>query len=176
MKLRTGVTRDGKLTAMHLQTLLDGGAYSSYGPVTTLYSGALQTITYDLPHYKFEGCRTFTNKPPCGAKRGHGTVQPRFGQEIQLDKIAQKLRIDPAELRLKMIVTPDSLTANWLRVGSIGLAECISHVVDRSDWKNRPGQVTGRARLGNRARLLMRAGLRSTSITMRTRRDRWSRL
>ena len=148
MKLRTGVTRDGKLTAMHLQTLLDGGAYSSYGPVTTLYSGALQTITYDLPHYKFEGCRTFTNKPPCGAKRGHGTVQPRFGQEIQLDKIAQKLRIDPAELRLKMIVTPDSLTANWLRVGSIGLAECIRTVVDRSDWKNRRGRLPAGRGLG----------------------------
>lgn len=148
MKLRTGVTRDGKLTGMHLQTSLDGGAYSSYGAVSTLYTGALQTVTYNLPRYKFEGCRTFTNKPPCGAKRGHGTVQSRFGQEVQLDKIAEKLRIDPAELRLDMIVTPNSLTANWLRIGSIGLAECIRSVVDRSGWKNRRGKLPAGRGLG----------------------------
>src|SRR6266850_2487681 len=137
MKFRTGVTKDGKLTGMHLQTLVDGGGYGSYGVASTFYTGALQTVTYELPRYKFEAARVFTNKPPCGPKRGHGTPQPRFGQEIQLDKIAEKLGMDPAELRLGMIVKPDSLTANWLKVGSIGLAECINAVVTRSDWKNR---------------------------------------
>ncbi len=76
---------------MHLQTLLDGGGYGSYGAASTFYTGALQTVTYELPRYRFEACRMFTNKPPCGPKRGHGTPQPRFGQEIQLDKIAEKL-------------------------------------------------------------------------------------
>jgi 4-hydroxybenzoyl-CoA reductase alpha subunit len=137
MKFRTGVTRDGKLTGMHLQTLVDGGGYGSYGVASTFYTGALQTVTYELPRYKFEAARVFTNKPPCGPKRGHGTPQPRFGQEIQLDKIAEKLGLDPAELRLGMIVKPNSLTANWLKVGSVGLAECIHTVVQRSDWKNR---------------------------------------
>lgn len=141
MKFRTGVTRDGRLTGMHLQTLLDGGAYSSYGAASTLYSGALQTVTYHLPRYKLEACRTFTNKPACGAKRGHGTVQSRFGQEVQLDKIAHELRIDPAELRLQMIVPPNSLVANWLRVGSIGLAQCIRTVVERSGWRERRGKL-----------------------------------
>jgi CO/xanthine dehydrogenase Mo-binding subunit len=70
------------------------------------YTGVLQTVTYELPRYKFEACRTFTNKPPCGPKRGHGTPQPRFGQEVQLDKIAEKLRLDPAELRLGMVAKP----------------------------------------------------------------------
>ena len=137
MKFRTGVTRDGKLTAMHLQTLVDGGGYGSYGVASTFYTGALQTVTYELPRYKFDAARVFTNKPPCGPKRGHGTPQPRFGQEIQLDKIAEKLGRDPAELRLGMIVKPDSLTANWLRVGSVGLAQCIEQVVARSDWSKR---------------------------------------
>ena len=86
---------------MHLQTLLDGGAYGSYGVASTFYTGALQTVTYDIPRYHFRGCRVFTNKPPCGPKRGHGTPQPRFGQEVQLDKIAERLGIDPAELRLR---------------------------------------------------------------------------
>jgi 4-hydroxybenzoyl-CoA reductase subunit alpha len=137
MKFRTGVTKDGRLAGMHLQTLADGGAYGSYGVASTFYTGALQTVTYELPRYRFEAARVFTNKPPCGPKRGHGTPQPRFGQEVQLDKIAEKLGMDPAELRLKNLVKADSLTANWLKVGSIGLEQCIRTVVERSDWKKR---------------------------------------
>jgi len=141
MKFRTGVTKDGKLTGMHLQTLVDGGGYGSYGTASTFYTGALQTVTYELPRYKFEAARVFTNKPPCGPKRGHGTPQPRFGQEVQLDKIAEKLAIDPAELRLRMLAKPNSLTANWLKIGSIGLEQCIRTVVERSDWGRRYRQM-----------------------------------
>jgi 4-hydroxybenzoyl-CoA reductase alpha subunit len=137
MKFRTGVNNDGSITGMHLQTLLDGGGYGSYGAASTFYTGALQTVTYEIPRYKFEACRMFTNKPACGPKRGHGTPQPRFGQEIQLDKIAAKLGIDPAELRLKIVAKPNTLTANWMRIGTIGLAECIRQVVARSDWANK---------------------------------------
>ena len=148
MRMRTGVTKEGRLTGMHLQTLLDGGGYGSYGPASTFYTGVLQTVTYELPRYKFDACRTFTNKPPCGPKRGHGTPQPRFGQEVQLDKIAEKLKMDPAELRLGMVAKPDSLTANWLKIGTIGLAECIRQVVARSDWKNRYGRMPAGRGLG----------------------------
>src|SRR5712672_1453999 len=122
---------------MHTQTLLDGGAYGGYGAASTFYTGVLQTITYEIPRYKFDACRVFTNKPPCGPKRGHGTPQPRFGQEVQLDKIAEKLKLDPAELRLGIVAKPDTLTANWLKIGTIGLAECIRKVVASSDWKNK---------------------------------------
>ena len=137
MKFRTGVTKDGRLTGIHLQTLLDGGAYGSHGAASTFYTGVLTPTTYELPRFKFEACRTFTNKPPCGPKRGHGTPQPRFGQEVQLDKIAEKLGLDPAEMRLRIAVKPNSLTANWLRIGSAGLAECIRQVVERSGWKEK---------------------------------------
>jgi 4-hydroxybenzoyl-CoA reductase alpha subunit len=137
MKMRTGVTREGKLTGMHVQTLLDGGGYGGYGAASTFYTAVLQPVTYELPRYKFDACRTFTNKPPCGPKRGHGTPQPRFGQEVQLDKIAERLGMDPAEFRLGIVARPDSLTANWLRIGSIGLAECIRRVVDASGWKEK---------------------------------------
>lgn len=137
MKLRTGVTKDGRITGLDLQTLLDGGAYGSYGVASTFYTGALQTVTYEIPAYRFRGCRTFTNKPPCGPKRGHGTPQGRFGQEVQLDKIAEKLGLDPAEMRLNIVAPPNSLTANFMKIGTIGLAECIRKVVARSDWKNK---------------------------------------
>jgi 4-hydroxybenzoyl-CoA reductase subunit alpha len=141
MRFRTGVKQDGTLTGVHLQTLLDGGAYGSYGVASTFYTGALQTVTYHIPRYQFDGCRVFTNKPPCGPKRGHGTPQSRFGQEVQLDKIAERLQIDPADLRLRIVEQPDTLTANYLRVSTIGLAECIRRVVRASDWKTRFGKL-----------------------------------
>ncbi len=137
MKFRTGVNNDGKLTGMHLQTLLDGGGYGSYGIASSFYTAVLQPVTYHLPRYRFETCRTFTNKPPCGPKRGHGTPQPRFGQEVQLDKIAEKLNMDPAELRLGIVEQPNTITANYLKIGTIGLAECIRRVVERSDWNTK---------------------------------------
>ena len=137
MRMRTGVKRDGSLVAMDLETLLDGGAYGSYGVASTFYTGALQTVTYHLPRYRFRGCRTFTNKPPCGPKRGHGTPQPRFAQEVQLDRIAVKLGRDPAELRLQQLVPAHSLTANWMRVETIGLRQCIEKVVDASRWREK---------------------------------------
>jgi 4-hydroxybenzoyl-CoA reductase subunit alpha len=134
MQFRTGVMRDGTITGMHVKTLLDGGAYGSYGVASTFYTGALQTVTYHIPTYHFQGCRVFTNKPPCGPKRGHGTPQSRFGQEIQLDKIAETLAMDPADLRARIIVKPDTLTANYLRVGTIGLADCIQRVTRSANW------------------------------------------
>lgn len=141
MQLKTGFTRDGRLTGQHLKTALDGGAYGSYGVASTYYTGALQTVTYDLPHYRFDGVRVFTNKAPCGPKRGHGTPQPRFGWEVQLDKAAHKLGIDPAELRLRNLAEPGSVTANWLRIGTMGLERCIEAVVEGSGWRERYGKL-----------------------------------
>lgn len=137
MWVKTGVKKDGAITAMHFRSFLDGGAYGSYGVASTFYTGALQTVTYEVPRYKFEGLRVFTNKPPCGPKRGHGTPQPRFALEAQIDKIAEHLQIDPVEMRRKHLVKPNTITANYLRVGSIGLAACIDKVVDASGWKKK---------------------------------------
>jgi len=141
MSFKTGVKSDGTITGVHLRTLLDGGAYGSYGVASTLYTGALQTVTYQIPTYRFDGARMFTNKPPCGPKRGHGTPQPRFGQEVQLDKIAVQLGLDPADLRMKQVVEPNSITANFMRIGTIGLKECIQKVVDGSKWRERRGKL-----------------------------------
>ena len=141
MHLKTGFRKDGSITSQHLRTALDGGAFGSYGVASTYYTGALQTTTYRIPNYWFEGARAFTNKPPCGPKRGHGTPQPRFAFEVHLDKAARHLGIDPAELRLRNLQPPDSVTANWLRIGSIELRECIEAVVRGSGWKKRYGQM-----------------------------------
>src|SRR2546428_118450 len=137
MWVRTGVTRDGRITAMHFRSALDGGAYGSYGVASTFYTGALQTVTYDIPAYRFEGCRVFTNKPPCGPKRGHGTPQPRFALELHLEKIAYDLGIEPVELKQRNFVKPMTRTVNWLRVTSCGLDECTDKVMNASGFRKR---------------------------------------
>ncbi len=141
MRLKTGFKRDGTLTAQHLRTYLDGGAYGSYGVASSFYTGALQPVAYKLPRYKFEAVRVFTNKPPCGPKRGHGTPQPRFGWEVHLDKAAHRLGIDPAELRLRNLEQAGAVTANWLTLPSIGLRRCIEAVVAGSGWRERYGKL-----------------------------------
>jgi 4-hydroxybenzoyl-CoA reductase subunit alpha len=141
MRLRTGVDAGGRLRAQSLETALDGGAYGSYGVASTYYTGALQTVTYRLPRYRFDSIRAFTNKPACGPKRGHGTPQPRFGWEVQLDKIAVALGRNPADLRLANLESPGAVTANWLRLGTIALGRCIEAVVAGSRYRERWGHL-----------------------------------
>jgi len=134
MHLRTGVKKDGEITAVHFQSYLDGGAYASYGIATTYYTGALMTVTYRIPVYKFDGVRVYTNKPPCGPKRGHGTTQPRYAFECQLDKIATELGLDPIEYRLRVLQPANSRTVNDLRVTTMGLGECLTAVRKATGW------------------------------------------
>ena len=171
MKFRTGVTKDGKLTGdapadaarrRRLRLARRRRARSTPACCTP--------VTYELPRFKFEACRVFTNKPPCGPKRGHGTPQPRFGQEVQLDKIAEKLGIDPAELRLNMVTKPDSLTANWLRIGSIGPRRMHPPGGRALGLEEQARQAARRARRRHRLRRLhvRRGRVRSTGTRCRT--------
>jgi 4-hydroxybenzoyl-CoA reductase subunit alpha len=157
MWIKTGFTKDGDMTGCHLKTWLDGGAYGSYGVASTFYTGVINPVTYKIPVYKFEGARVFTNKPPCGPKRGHGTPQPRFALECQLDKAAEQLGLDPADMRRRIVADPYTKTANHLTVTTIGLGECIDRVVEASGWRaKRPafskGVVVGDRTVGERRR------------------------
>ena len=137
MWIKTGFTKAGDITGCHLKTWLDGGAYGSYGVASTFYTGVINPVTYKMPVYKFEGARIFTNKPPCGPKRGHGTPQPRFALEVQIDKAAEQLGLDPADMRRRILVEPFTKTANHLTVTTIGLGECIDKVVEASGWRDK---------------------------------------
>ncbi len=141
MRVRSGFARDGRITAMEFRCLLDGGAYGSYGAASMLYTGALQTTTYAIPAYRFEGLRAYTTKPPCGPKRGHGTPQPRFALECHLDKVAEELGLDPIELRRRNLVEPFSWTVNHLRITSCALEECIDRVVEASGFEEKRGRL-----------------------------------
>ena len=141
MKSKMAVTKTGRIKALDFESHLDGGSYGSYGTASTFYTGALQCVTYPVENYHFRGARWFTNKAPCGPKRGHGTPQPRFALECQLDKIAVDLGINPAKLRKDNLTEAYSLTANWMRIGSMGLGKCIDKVVEGSGWKERRGKL-----------------------------------
>src|SRR3954454_18730842 len=139
--LKTGVKTDGRITAVKAKVIQDGGAYCSYGVVTILYSGALLGALYDIPNIQYDGYRVLTNKPACGAMRGHGTVNVRFAFESQLDELSNKLGMDPAEIRRRNLLKPPCITINGLRVQSYGLPECIDQVVKRSGWDERKGKL-----------------------------------
>jgi 4-hydroxybenzoyl-CoA reductase subunit alpha len=138
---RTGATRDGRVTAVDARILIDGGAYSSFGLVTTYYSGQLLTGPYDFPAYRYDSTRVFTNKPPCGPKRGHGSVQPRFAFEVQLDEIAHELGLDPIELRRRNWQGEHTRTVNGQRITSNGFLQCLEQVERASGWRERRGKL-----------------------------------
>ncbi|MDQ3388218.1 MAG: xanthine dehydrogenase family protein molybdopterin-binding subunit [Gemmatimonadota bacterium] len=148
MRYRVGASADGKLKAVDAKTLLDGGAYSSFGLVTTYYSGQLLAAPYEIPAYRFDSTRVFTNKPACGPKRGHGSVQPRFAFEVTLDRLAERLGMDPIELRRRNFMGSYRCTINEMRVTSNGFLECLDAVERASDWKRKhrnmgPGRGVG---------------------------------
>ncbi|MDA0668239.1 MAG: xanthine dehydrogenase family protein molybdopterin-binding subunit [Planctomycetota bacterium] len=141
MHYRTTAKKDGTITSVDAKLLIDGGSYSSFGLVTTYYSGQLLTGPYNFPNYRFDSTRVFTNKPPNGPKRGHGSVQPRFAFEVQLDEIANRLGIDPIEIRRRNFIGADTETVNGQRISSNGFMQCLDEVEDASDWKARHGKL-----------------------------------
>jgi 4-hydroxybenzoyl-CoA reductase subunit alpha len=131
----------GRITGHHFKAFLDGGAFGSFGTAASYYHGAVQPVTYRFPAYKVDVARFYTNKPPCGPKRGHGTPQPRFALECHLDKIAEDLGVDPVELRRDNLIAPYSTTVNHMRVTSCGLEECIDRVVEGSGFTRKRGNL-----------------------------------
>ena len=147
--LKTGVKNDGRITSVACKVIQDGGAYCSYGIVTILYSGALLGALYDIPNIRYDGFRVLTNKPACGAMRGHGTVNVRFAFESQLDEIAANIGVDPAVMRQVNLLKPPTVTVNGLRVLSYGLPECIDQVIDAIGMGGAQGQAASRTRFGH---------------------------
>ncbi len=137
LRYRTGVKRDGTLTGVDARIAIDGGAYSSFGLVTTYYSGQLLTAPYQMGAYRFDSTRVFTNKPCCGPKRGHGSVQPRFAFECQVDKLAEAIGMDPIELRRRNFIGEHTRTVNGMRVTSNGFPQCLDAVERASGWKEK---------------------------------------
>jgi 4-hydroxybenzoyl-CoA reductase alpha subunit len=139
MKMHYTMAADpsGKLKAVKSKIDIDGGAYASFGLITAYYAGQLLTGPVGFDSYAFDATRYYTNKPACGPKRGHGSVQPRFAFEVQLDRVADKLAIDPIELRRRNFAGEDIDLVNGQHMGSSGLLQCLDAVERASQWRER---------------------------------------
>ncbi len=136
-----GASADGKLLFLDHEALLDGGAYASFGIATVYYAGSLLGGPYKLPSMRYKGTRSVTNKPTCGAQRGHGGVIARALFERLLDEVAEKLGADPVDLRLQNMMEAGDVTCNDLNMSSLGMRECIEAVRDGSGWQEKRGRL-----------------------------------
>jgi CO/xanthine dehydrogenase Mo-binding subunit len=141
MDVTVALDAQGRIEAVDNKILIDGGAYASFGLVTAYYAGQLLTGPYRFGTYRFDSYRMYTNKPPCGPKRGHGSVQPRFAFEVALDEAAEKLRIDPIEVRRRNFIGEQVDTINGQRITSNGFLKCLELVEQASGWRERHGRL-----------------------------------
>ena len=141
VRLKLGMRRDGKLTACECEVAQRGGAYAGYGIVTILYAGALLQGIYDIPAIKYDGYRVYANLPPCGAMRGHGSVDTRHAFECLLDRMARELKLDPFAVRRANLLRAPARTLNDLTVNSYGLGQCLDKVEQASGWRERIGKL-----------------------------------
>ena len=140
-EMSLGVKKDGTMLGLKNKAVLDGGAYTSFGIATVYYSGSLLGGPYKLQGMKYDGYRVYTNRPACGAQRGHGGVAHRAAFEQLLDMTAEKLGMDPIEMRLKNIMKRGDTTVNELDMSSLGMEECIQAVRDASNWNEKKGKL-----------------------------------
>tara|TARA_B100000214_G_scaffold371836_1_gene348958 strand:+ start:449 stop:3268 length:2820 start_codon:yes stop_codon:yes gene_type:complete len=129
--------RKGRICGIETDALIDGGAFASFGHVTTYYNGVLHTAPYEIGAFHYTGARVWTNKPASGAMRGHGAVNSRCAVEVGLDDLAEKLSVDPITLRLANLLPPHSATITGFRVTSIGMRECLERVKEESGWDSK---------------------------------------
>ena len=141
IRLKIGLRNDGRIAGVECECTQRGGAHSGYGVVTILYAGSMLYAIYDLHNVKYIGKRVLTNTPPCGAFRGHGTVDVRFAFESLLDQMASEMGLDPIAVRRTNLLKAPTFTDNDLMVNSYGLPECIDWVEKASGWKERKGKL-----------------------------------
>jgi 4-hydroxybenzoyl-CoA reductase subunit alpha len=137
ISVKMGVDKEGMIQGIEIDALIDGGAYASFGVVSTYYNGVLSQGPYRIPNFKYRGRRVYTNTPPSGAMRGHGSVNTRYAIETVLDMICDEKGLDPCEVRLKNCLPEHTATINQFRITSNGIQECIERARDQSDWNNK---------------------------------------
>ncbi len=134
MSMEMGVSNAGKFEVLDADIIIDGGAYGSFGVVTSYYNGVLLQAPYKIDNFGFRTRRVYTNKPQCGAMRGHGAVNSRYAVETIIDRLAEEIKMDPCELRLKNFLDENTLTVGQYRITSNGSVESLKKVMAQSEW------------------------------------------
>ena len=135
--VRIAVDADGRILAYDIEALIDGGAWSSFGTVTTYYNGVLSMGPYRVPNFRYKGRRVYTTKPPSGAMRAHGGTNIRYTVEVALDQIAERLGVDPFDLRSRNALPPNSTTVNEFRITSTSFLKCLDAARRASGWDSK---------------------------------------
>ena len=148
IKLRTGVDKDGTLVARQADLLWDNGAYSSKAPDVAV-RGALTIFgPYRIPHIELLSRLVYTNKEISGAYRGYGTTQVTMACEAQMDIIAEHLKIDPLDLRLKNGYVEGDSYINGQVLHGVGLKDTLERAADEIGWKGKKEKPGGTLRRG----------------------------
>jgi len=150
---KLGATKDGKITAMEVELVADAGAYASSSTVVLANAVLMSTGTYEVPNVKVDGHVVYTNNLRAGAMRGFGSLQVTFAAELQMSKLAEKLGIDRAELRLKNLWKEGSmLPTNTVLPAGVGLRQTLLKVTETANWAEespqRPPATTPTKRMG----------------------------
>jgi CO/xanthine dehydrogenase Mo-binding subunit len=141
---RTGVTRAGRLTAMEIEAIFDGGAYATLSAVVLSRGLIHASGPYRCDHVRIHGRATMTNTPPNGAFRGFGAPQTQFAVEVHMDRIAGELGVDPIRLREINALRPGDTTATGQRLGrDTSALQVLRKAVKRSDFKRRRRALAG---------------------------------
>jgi len=135
--LRQGFRRDGSITAREARVTFNSGAYGSHGPGVTAVGTTALTSLYRCDNVHLEGRCVYTNTPIAGAYRGYGVVQTYYALDIQMDEAAEKLGVDPAELKLKNAVREGDIAPSGHPIVGHGLEDCIRRGMQEVNWKNR---------------------------------------
>ncbi len=139
--LKTGMKKDGTILAQQFRVVADGGAYNSTAPLMITLACFFIMLPYRIENLLFEGYHVYTNKPVGGAMRGHGIPQVRFAVETQLDIIAEKIGIDPLELRLKNAFLAGEPHPAKLLVQSCGFSETLKKAAEAIGWREKRGKL-----------------------------------
>jgi len=137
---RIGVDREGRITAMDIKVIMDGGAYASTGPIAGSVAYIMIEEAYKFSHLRYEAIRAYTNKPPRGMYPRH----PRTtyaAVDMQLDALARKLGMDPLELRLKNAVHEGYVTPTKTVISSCAEVETIRKAAEKAGWKEKYGRL-----------------------------------
>ena len=132
----------GTILAVENDALMDGGAFASFGPITPYYLMQLLGGPIKIGAYRARARRVYTNKPPQGPKRGHGTPQPRFAFEMMLNEAANTLSIDPVLIRRMNAIKAGDTTINGFVVPSSGIKDCLDAVERVSKFQTLHGKLT----------------------------------
>jgi len=147
-RLRFGFKKDGRLVAKQATVLMDNGAYNSTGPAILSYNCIMFSALYKVPNVKYQGSLVYTNKVAFASFRGFGTYQAMFGHEVMMDMAAERLGIDPRDLRLINANQPGELTTNKVRITSCGLAETLRKASEKSGWEAKRKKPATRRGIG----------------------------